>query len=451
MLIRISGKIMNTKRTRQIKIRKRRGEYRTIYVPSPEYKYQLRQIAGKLESKARALDKEGISHGFTRFKSPITNAAAHVGREFTLSIDLKDFFDHVTPEKLKGKLSKSEIELVVENGAARQGLPTSPAVANIAFSPTDAAIIKWIKINNMDIIYTRYADDMTFSFDAPKFEIKLLAALRNIIGRAGFKINDRKTKLQRAIDGRRVVTGIAVDKDGVHPTRKMKRKLRAALHQKNVDEARGLSEWCQCKQPNPPRELSVSQPCNENDLKQLTKGWRLRKVNIKDIPERKSEKISNCIIISADPAMYLGMSSFTNGWTSCMNQKNGEFRKTVVSWLLLEGTRVAYLYKENDTVTFHGVERHKMHARCLVHTLKSGMVVYDKIYGNENEISELRQALDGWGALPVDSVKIVGDSRVVGAVSKKYGAPHCDNLKVKESRKNGRMVYVFYVDMAPST
>jgi hypothetical protein len=433
-------------RTRQVRIPKRRGEYRTIYVPSAEYKYELSHAAGKLERKARSLDKNEVSHGFTRHKSPITNALAHVNHAFTLSIDLKDFFDHVTPEKVKGKLAKAELDLVIENGAARQGLPTSPAVANIAFSDSDSAILKWIAKNKKNVVYTRYADDLTFSFDDEGLEKELLPALKNIIGRAGFKINERKIALQCARDGRRKITGVAVDAVGVHPTRDSKRKLRAARHQKNIDEARGLEEWCKCKLPAGPRKIGgKDEKLALSDLEALTKGWRLKKVNADDIPFRETEQLTEQVVVSADPAMYLGMSTFTNGWTSCMNQKNGQYRKTVVSWLMLKGTRVAYLFKEKDTVTFHGVERHKMHARCLVHTLRSGDVVYDRLYGNEIEKQELRLALEAWGAISVDALKTQGDRRVVGSTPKKLGLPYCDSLKTKPVKRNGQAVNVLYV------
>lgn len=424
-----------TNRCNIVHIPKRPGEFRTIYMPTPEYKAHLREITSKLEKKARQLDREGVAHGFVRRRSPVSMAQAHLGHAFTLSMDLKDFFDHVTPAALAGKLSKDELDLVIEDGAARQGLPTSPSVANIAFSACDQAILKFLKKASKNVVYTRYADDLAFSFDEPGLEAVLIPKVREIVSRAGFKVNERKTALQDARNGRRIVTGVAVDDAGVHPTREMKRRLRAAQHQGKVNQARGLAEWCKCKPPKAAQtrpdgcesDLSV-----EDEVRILAKAWRLGNVKIEAIPVRETVTLGNNVTISADPAMYLGMSTFTSGWTSCMSQPSGQFRKGVLSWLYLRGTRVAYIAKPGDNTTIHGITRPKMRARCLVHQLRdeAGTLVYDRIYGNDPAVTELRNELEAAGVISIaDAGRTKRDVDVVGHIPKGARAPYFDNLR----------------------
>ena len=156
-----------------ISLPKKTGGTRTIYIPDDELMTSLRQLSGRLTSKAQKACPENV-HGFMRDRSPVTNASAHIGHQYTLCFDLQDFFESVTPDKLKGKLSKDEIAVVFVDGSARQGLPTSPAVANLAFSATDHAILKWLTKANKNVVYTRYADDLSFSFDDPALSTFLM-------------------------------------------------------------------------------------------------------------------------------------------------------------------------------------------------------------------------------------------------------------------------------------
>jgi len=46
-----------------------------------------------------------------------------------------------------------------------------------------------------------------------------------------------------------MITGFGVDERAIHPSRKLKRKIRAAIHQENREKAFGLLSWAECKEP----------------------------------------------------------------------------------------------------------------------------------------------------------------------------------------------------------
>lgn len=145
-----------------------------------------------------------------------------------------------------------EAKIDSDQSFAGQGLPTSPLMANIAAAPMDEDLLalgdRRGRFRN-DFVYTRYADDLTFSFDDPRVGAMLLAEVPEVAKRHGFEVNAKKTRWQSAKFGRRIVTGVAVDDKGLHPRREVRRRLRAARHQANGPQWQGLSEYAALKMP----------------------------------------------------------------------------------------------------------------------------------------------------------------------------------------------------------
>jgi len=243
---------------RIIHIRKRSNAWRKIYVPDEATKRWLRERLRTAAAWVLDRDLHGVQHGFTRGRSPVTNAMAHIGFRYTLTMDLEDAFDSVTVDKIMPMhhLSAKGVEMAFINGAARQGLPTSPIFCNLALSVVDNNImaLRCRGRFGWNFCYTRYADDLAFSFNFHATAGWLLETIPPIITTHGFKLNEAKTKLQCARAGRRMITGVAVDDDGVHVPRSIRRRLRAARHQSKRNpwakgQARGLSEWSKLQLP----------------------------------------------------------------------------------------------------------------------------------------------------------------------------------------------------------
>ena len=161
-------------------------------------------------------------------------------------MDLANFFDSIKREHVSKLIDESILDLCLIEDSPKQGLPTSPLIATIAFLKCDEAILNTL---NKDIVYTRYADDLAFSFNDKSIHHQLISEVTQIAESNGFLINSNKTKFQSYKNGRRIITGIGVDNDKLYPTRKVIRKIRAAKHQKKKYSYLGLLEWAKCKPP----------------------------------------------------------------------------------------------------------------------------------------------------------------------------------------------------------
>lgn len=441
-----------------LEIKKKSGGVRIVVCPDPEVKASLRALVGPIMAKCRS----EYAHGFRPMHSPVTNAQCHIGYRYTLSMDLSDFFDSVTPDRVRGRLSKDELAAcMVDPGDGKpracQGLPTSPAVSNIAAEPLDTAIAKLIEKKGRGVVYTRYADDLTFSFDDWSYYPLLLREIPQIASRCGFRINPKKTRLQDSAYGRREITGISVGESDIRVPRRIRRALRAAEWRAQHGEtpgarrgaakrAAGLAEWSKCRLPQPPKpKPNPADADAEEKLKReyattastLARHWDL------PVPERIPlgvEIADGDYLITRDPAYVLGMSTYTTGWRSCMHQPDGQYRLGVGLWAGLAGTSVAALLSERE-VSHAGISRRVMRARCLVHHFRDGSKAYDRCYGDPDSMDMLCDWLRTHGYTPVS--RVPRGAKVKGNVLRSQcRKPYFDNLKAASMLSEGKRVWV---------
>lgn len=219
----------------QFLIPKRSGGFRTINAPTAELKDIQSRLSVLLLDCVDEINKSKkivpkLSHGFTRERSIITNAEKHINRRNILNIDLSDFFDSFNFGRVRGFFIKNSNFLLHEhiatviakvsclNNSLPQGSPCSPVITNLIAHPLDIRLASLAKRNSCT--YSRYADDITFSTRNKEFSIEIVNVedctvligntLRKEIDRAGFKINDKKTRVQFS-DSRQDVTGLVVN------------------------------------------------------------------------------------------------------------------------------------------------------------------------------------------------------------------------------------------------
>ena len=214
------------------------------------------------------------------------------------------------------------------------------------------------------------------------------------------------------------------------------------------DRACGLAEWCRLRLPRErvQTELGGDAP-PEDDLRAVQRAWKLPIAGCDKWPGKPEEWLSPDLVITGDPVLMLGMSTWTTGWRSCMTQPSGAYRRGVIAWAALSGTRVAALLSEK-TMTVADVTRRRMQARCLVHQLRGtdGPKVYDRAYGDQVSIMELKAALRLAGYISINDARALHleETRIRGNVSARY-TPYCDSLRKLRTRSKRRDVWVFRI------
>lgn len=233
-------------RYRQFEVKKRRGGIRVLAEPITGLKIvqqKLNQVFYQLYNT-----REGV-HGYVRERSVATNAQQHQARRWVLNVDLADFFPTIHFGRVRGMLIAAPYrvhadvativaQLCCYEGRLPQGAPTSPILANMVCARLDAELL--LLARRSRAVYTRYADDITFSTDTPGVARRLVAdaddhtspvlseELIKIIVNNGFAVNPDKIRLQ-PFSQRQVVTGLIVNRFP-NVTRRYVRELRAMLY-----------------------------------------------------------------------------------------------------------------------------------------------------------------------------------------------------------------------------
>ncbi len=231
---------------REFSIAKGSGRLRVINAPDNRLKMLQRKLAPLLDQLYRVRNPV---HGFVAGRSVKSNAEAHANRRYVINLDLKDFFPSITENRIHGLLRSLGVDSRVSEIVARlccyqghlpQGAPTSPVLSNMICYRLDTVLLKVAKAARA--IYTRYADDITFStFQPPsglfdtaippsgRFAPEALATnLRVAVTSNGFAINPDKTHYADR-HARRIVTGLKIN-ELINVDRRYVRNLRAALH-----------------------------------------------------------------------------------------------------------------------------------------------------------------------------------------------------------------------------
>ncbi len=180
------------------------------------------------------------SHGGVPGRSIRTNALAHVGQNFVYTTDVSDFFPSIHYERVRAmfvRLGCAEsvaalcTRLCTYNARLEQGLVTSPILADQMMTSVDQQIGK--ACQELDLIYTRYVDDISISGPFNFERSGIPGLVRRILRCNGFKAKEEKEQFGSFSDGTTVtklrILGNRLDVQGSYIT-ELERQLRDHAH-----------------------------------------------------------------------------------------------------------------------------------------------------------------------------------------------------------------------------
>ncbi len=236
-------------------IPKKSGGTRHIAAPKAQLKAAQKQI---LEQILQKIEVSDLSHGFIKSRSVLTSAKSHhTSPDLLINIDLENFFPTITFERVRGLYQsfgysgyiasllamlctyceripleiKGEIKYIkTSDRILPQGSPASPMITNIICRNMDKRIYGLCK--KLGVTYTRYADDMSFSYigDTDNFAIgDFLSSIHQIIEAEGFHMKKEKTHILRK-NNRQYITGIVINNEEIGVPKKWVKILKASIH-----------------------------------------------------------------------------------------------------------------------------------------------------------------------------------------------------------------------------
>jgi hypothetical protein len=226
-----------------------RRKLRFLAIP----KYELDTVQRRINALLYPVDQSlGPSpHGYVVRRSPLTNARPHTGARFLQKFDIKDFFANITTSRIEERLSALGFgaeaasmlsRLTSCRGTLPLGARASPRISNIVLIDFDHRMEALALAEGL--VYTRYADDLTFSAQNP---FNVSESVADEISLAGFELNENKTRSFK--HGQPMfVTGLSIE-DESYP--RVRKRLKARLRQEfYFIERYGLEEHAAFREEN---------------------------------------------------------------------------------------------------------------------------------------------------------------------------------------------------------
>lgn len=240
--LRLSAKLMHwltsssSEKYKTFYLIKKDGSKRRIDAPARSLKIVQRWILDNILAKIKV---SPYSFGFKSGEkgSPLVKCAEkHKNNLYILKVDLKNFYPSINKERVyytfldlgyNSSVANLLTDICIRDGYLPQGAVTSAYLANLICRDLDYRVAGYC--NKKDIIYTRYADDLTFSCDNRETLHKSLFTIRRIIEGEKFQLNTNKIHFMTP-KCKKSILGITLNDTSIKAPREMKRMVRSVIH-----------------------------------------------------------------------------------------------------------------------------------------------------------------------------------------------------------------------------
>lgn len=224
---------------------------RIIYLPNEPMKRLQAELLAWLKSLNVAMP---FAHGGIASKSTRTNLSPHVGSRYFYIVDIRSAYEALDVNKVAVVLRKKSrylasrplSELVdwlnrwcfLPDGGIITGAASAPYLFNLYASEaidnrlsSNRTIPGYFQfLQDTDITFTRYLDDLTFSSSGP-IKKAYRRVIREVIWSAGFELADHKTRVNLDIQkGPIEIAGVMLDATGrMFPSKRRRRRANGML------------------------------------------------------------------------------------------------------------------------------------------------------------------------------------------------------------------------------
>jgi RNA-directed DNA polymerase len=217
---------------REFKVKKYNGAIRIISEPLPSLKEIQSWV---LENILYKCNVSRYAKAYVKDRNIVENVKYHKGQDVVLKLDIQNFFPSIRlPQVVQifsdlgysALLSSLLAKLCCRRESLPQGAPTSPTISNIHLYVFDEALSKFC--SQRAIRYTRYADDLSFSFRKDQLPAEIIAFVEQTLLPLNLYLNEEKTKIFKPSQ-RQVITGVVVN-EKVQLPRIYRKKIRQEIH-----------------------------------------------------------------------------------------------------------------------------------------------------------------------------------------------------------------------------
>jgi RNA-directed DNA polymerase len=246
------------------------GKFREVSQPTPEVKLLQRWL---VKNELKSLPIHRSAKAYVSDVGLVENVRPHANNRYLLKIDFVDFFPSINSGNfytfmLAHGFEEQDVQVMIRilfkyNKRRNSlqlaiGAPSSPLLSNAMLFSLDEAIFQ--ACDGLGIVYTRYADDLSFSTNTPGILGDFFKNLPTIIAENCFvklKINAEKTIHASKGRGRRI-TGLVITTDGkISIGAERKRLLRSQIYryqkdlldQKEIESVRGYVAFLESVEP----------------------------------------------------------------------------------------------------------------------------------------------------------------------------------------------------------
>lgn len=194
------------------------GRRRRLLAPSPGLKTLQRRLLDRYLSH---LPVHECATAFRPGSSAVENARAHARNWLIATVDLRDFFESTRAARVRaffvrhgwrGEGLQALMRLCAFRNGLPQGAPTSPCLSNLVNVSLDQRLHALARRSGAT--YTRYADDLAFSWDADRMPGGFPAAVEDTLHAAGYEVQPCKGWRVSPVTARPCVTGVVLRGNG---------------------------------------------------------------------------------------------------------------------------------------------------------------------------------------------------------------------------------------------